>query len=200
MFHPEEATVHRPTPHEELTGVYLVDPVRSAIGFSARRALCTDVRGNFTEFEGLLKLDGGSPARSEAYLSVQTGSVNTGSPERDAHVTGPEFLDSATFPLMSFRSAGVLDAGADRLRLAGYLRIKGVELPVHLDLAFRARGRDACGRDLVGLEGTFGPRRPGAGPGPDGTPAPGPGGLPLSERLKLTVDISAVRTRPGQPR
>ncbi|MFJ5273176.1 YceI family protein [Streptomyces sp. NPDC088358] len=196
MFHPKEATVFHPAPHEESTGVYLIDPVRSAIGFSARRAMIADVRGHFTAFEGLLKLDGARPTRSEAYLSVQTGSVDTGSRERDAHVTGPEFLDSATFPLMSFRSTGVLDAGDDRLRLAGYLRIKDGELPVHLDLEFRAARRDAYGRGRVGCEGTVTPRRP--APGPDGNPASRPGGLLISDRVRLILDISAVRTQPHQ--
>lgn len=201
MFHPDEATVSRPAPSEEPTGVYLIDPVRSAIGFSARHAMTAGVagvRGHFTAFEGLLKLDGVRPARSEAYLSVQTGSVDTGCPERDARVTGPEFLDSATFPLMSFRSTGVLDTGDDRLHLAGYLRIKDVELPVHLDLVFRAPSREACGRGRVGLEGTLTPRR--ARPGPGGNAAPRPGGPPVGDRMRLTIDISAVRTRPGQSR
>ncbi|QFZ77938.1 polyisoprenoid-binding protein [Streptomyces fagopyri] len=200
MFHPDEATVSRPAPPEEPTGVYLIDPVRSSIGFSARHAMSAHVRGNFTVFEGLLKLDGVRPARSEAYLSVQTGSVDTGCPERDARVTGPEFLDSATFPLMSFRSAGVLGAGDDRLHLAGYLRIKDAELPVHLDLAFRAPSRAACARGRVGLEGTLTPRRVGPGPGPGGNAAPRPGGPPIGDMMRLTIDISAVRTRPGQSR
>ncbi|MEU9291777.1 YceI family protein [Streptomyces sp. NPDC048275] len=97
--------------------------------------MITNVREKFTAFEGLLKLYGAHPPRSEAYLSVQTGSVDAGFPERDAHVTGPDFLDSATFPLMGFRSAGILDAGDDQIRMAGYLRIKDVELPLHIDTA-----------------------------------------------------------------
>ncbi|MFD1271609.1 YceI family protein [Streptomyces kaempferi] len=198
MFHPEEATVSRPAPHEEPTGVYIIDPVRSAIGFSARRAMIADVRGNFTDFEGLLKLDGARPTRSEVYLSAQTGSADTGCRERDAYVTGPELLDSATFPLLSFRSTGVLDAGDDRLRLAGFLRIKDVELPVHLGLELRATSRDAYGRDRVGFAGTLTPRR--SAPAPGENPAPGAGVLLTGDRVKLTLDICAVRTRPGQSR
>ncbi|MFF2993288.1 YceI family protein [Streptomyces sp. NPDC057950] len=198
MFHPEEATVSRPAPDEESTGVYIIDPVRSAIGFSARRAMIADVRGNFTDFEGLLKLDGARPTRSEVYLSAQTGSADTGCRERDAYVTGPELLDSATFPLLSFRSTGVLDAGDDRLHLAGFLRIKGIELPVHLGLELRATSRDAYGRDRVGFAGTLTPRR--SAPAPGENPAPGAGVLPTGDRVKLTLDICAVRTRPGQPR
>ncbi len=52
------------------------------------------------------------------------------------HVTGPDFLDAATFPLMSFRSGGILHAGHDHFRMAGYLLLKDIELPVHVDLGF----------------------------------------------------------------
>ncbi|MFF2382329.1 YceI family protein [Streptomyces sp. NPDC058108] len=175
MFHSKEATVPPPAPHEVPAGVYLVDPVRSAIRFAARRAATADVRGTFTAFEGLLRLDGSRPDRSEVHLSVQTGSADTGSPERDAQVTGPGFLDSATFPLMSFRSTGVVDTGDGRLRVVGRLRIKDVELAVHLDLELRAAGRDAHGRERVGCAGALDVPGTCLGSGPGSAPNAGSG-------------------------
>ncbi|MFE2966869.1 YceI family protein [Streptomyces sp. NPDC059340] len=65
------------THHEKPTGLHTIDPVHSTIGFSVRHAMITNVRAKFTAFEGLLKLDGRRPTRSEAYLSVQTGSPAT---------------------------------------------------------------------------------------------------------------------------
>ncbi|MFC5200248.1 YceI family protein [Streptomyces kaempferi] len=92
------------------------------MGFPVRCGMVTNVRGKFTAFEGILKLDGKCPARSEAYLSVPTCSVDTCFPERDVHVTGPDFLNAAAFPLMSFRSGAILHAGQDHFRMAGYLK------------------------------------------------------------------------------
>ncbi|GGN48071.1 polyisoprenoid-binding protein [Streptomyces albiflavescens] len=178
-------------PHERLTGVYTIDPVHSTIAFSVRHAMITNVRGNFTAFEGLLKLDGRQPTRSEAYVSVQTGSLDTGSTERDAHVTGPDFLDSASFPLMSFRSTGVLDADDDQFRMAGYLRIKDIELPVHIDLELGGASRDPNGLNRVGFEGTAILRR--SDWGLDWNTALAAGGVLLSDKVKLILDISAVR-------
>ncbi|MFD8213616.1 YceI family protein [Streptomyces sp. NPDC059697] len=85
--------------------------------------MITNVRAKFTAFEGLPELDGRRPTRSEAYLSVQTGSLETGSPERDTHVTGPDFLHPASFPLMSFRSTEVRDAGDDQFRHVATFRL-----------------------------------------------------------------------------
>ncbi|MET8331067.1 YceI family protein [Streptomyces sp. NPDC005181] len=191
MSNRKETAVSHKAPYEGLTGFYTLDPVHSTIGFSVRHAMIINMRGKFTAFEGLLKIDGFHPARSEAYLSVQTGSVETGFRERDAHVTGPEFLDSATFPLMSFRSTRIVDAGDDRFRLAGYLRIKDVELPIHIDLEFGGASRDVSGQHRVGFEGTATLQR--SDWGLDGNTALTTGGGLNSDKVKLLLDISAVQ-------
>jgi polyisoprenoid-binding protein YceI len=144
-------------PYTQLTGVYTIDPAHSTLGFSLRHAMIANVRGRFGAFEGLVKLDGYQPSRSEAYMSVQTGSIDTGSPERDTHLAGPDFLDAATYPLMAFRSAGLADRGDGQFRLTGHLRIKDVELPLHIHLAFDGATRDESGDHRVGFSG-----RPGA--------------------------------------
>src|SRR4051812_36648285 len=113
-----------------LTGVYTIDPAHSTIGFSVRHAMITNVRGRFGAFEGLVKLDGYQPTRSEAYLSVQTGSLDTGNLDRDTHLMGPDFFDAATYPLMAFRSLNVAACGDGQFRMTGRLRIKDVELPL----------------------------------------------------------------------
>ncbi|WP_409467809.1 YceI family protein [Streptomyces sp. HC307] len=191
MFIRKETTVPDAAPYEGLTGVYSIDPVHSTIGFSVRHAMITNVRGKFTAFEGLLKLDGAHPTRSKAYLSVQTGSVDTGFAERDAHVTGPDFLDSAAFPLMSFHSTGILDAGDDRFRMAGYLRIKDVELPVHIDLEFGGASQDSYGQNRIGFGGTATLQR--SDWGLDWNTALTTGGVLISDKVKLMFDISAVQ-------
>ncbi|MEU9149475.1 YceI family protein [Streptomyces sp. NPDC048417] len=191
MFNCMETTLFRTAPFAGLTGVYAVDPIHSTIGLSVRYGMVTNVRGKFTAFEGIVKLDGECPTRSEAYLSVQTCSVDTGYPERDEHVTGPDFLDAATFPLMSFRSGGFLRAGHDRFRMAGYLLIKDIELPVHVDLGFRGASRDAHGRNRVGFTGTATLQR--SDWGLDSKRALATGGVLISDKVKVTLDIRAVR-------
>lgn len=192
---PQDTAVPGGVPDEVLSGLYTVDPAHSTVGFSVRHAMVTDIRGRFGDFEGLLKLDGRHPGRSEAYLSVQTGSLDTGHRQRDARVTGPDLLDSATFPLMSFRSAGVV-ADGDRFRMSGYLRIKDVELPVRVDLGFGGASRDASGRRRVGFEGTATLHRSDWGLDWN-TPLP-TGGVLVSDKVRLLLDISAVRLEPTE--
>ncbi|GAA3830129.1 YceI family protein [Streptomyces chiangmaiensis] len=193
MFHHRDSAVFRTGPSDDLTGIYIVDPVRSTVGVSVRHAVITDLRGKFTAFEGLLRLDGSRRTRSEVHLSVQTGSFDAGTPERDAQVTGPDFLDSATFPVMTFRSVGLLDAGDDRIRAPGHLRIKILELPVHIDLEFGGTSRDAYGRDRVGFKGSTTLQR--SDWGLDGNPSLAEGGSLIGDKVTLTLDISAVQVQ-----
>ncbi|WP_217137025.1 YceI family protein [Streptomyces sp. AC558_RSS880] len=177
--------------HPEVTGAYTIDPVHSTIGFSVRHAMISNVRGRFHRFEGLLILDGADPSRSEAYVSVQTDSLDTGVADRDAHLAGPDFFDSATYPLMTFRSTGITALGDDEFRLLGSLRVKDVELPLNIDITFGGAGDDALGNHRVGFEGAATLRRSDWGLAWN-TPLD-TGGVLISDKVTLALDISAVR-------
>ncbi|UUN25237.1 YceI family protein [Streptomyces sp. FIT100] len=189
-------TVAGTRPHKALSGLYTIDPVHSKIGFSVRHAMISNVRGKFDAFEGLLKLDGARTNLSEAYVSVQTGSLVTGIQDRDAHLTGPDFFDSSTYPLMTFRSIESTFVGDEEFRLSGNLRIKDVELPISIDLAFGGAGRDSLGKNRVGFEGTAALRRSDWGLNRNaGLEA---GGVLVSDKVQLILDISAVQlTQPA---
>ncbi|MFJ6070953.1 YceI family protein [Streptomyces sp. NPDC093065] len=177
--------------YTSLTGIYTIDPVHSTIGFSVRHAMISNVRGRFDAFEGLLKLDGSRPERSEVYASVQTQSLHTGSRDRDTHLTGPDFFDSALFPLMAFRSTGIVPVGNDDFRLVGNLRIKDVELPVGIEITFGGAGQDSYGQHRVGFEGRATLRR--SDWGLTWNAPLEAGGVLVGDKVTLALDISAVR-------
>jgi polyisoprenoid-binding protein YceI len=124
-------------------------------------------------------------------MSVQTDSIDTGIQERDAHLRGPEFFDSATFPLMAFRSTGIVQRGDDEFRLTGSLRIKDVELPLDIDLVFGGAADDVDGQLRVGFEGRATLRRSDWGLTWNTTLEAG--GVLVSDKVTLALDISAVR-------
>jgi polyisoprenoid-binding protein YceI len=176
-----------------LTGAYTIDPAHTTIGFSVRHAMISNIRGRFDRLEGLLLLDGSDPSRSTAYMSVQTDSIDTGIQERDVHLRGPEFFDSATFPLMAFRSTRIVQRGDDEFRLTGSLRIKDIELPLDIDLVFGGAA-DVGGQRRVGFEGTASLRRSDWGLTWNTTLEAG--GVLVSDKVTLALDISAVRIDP----
>ncbi|WP_372349512.1 YceI family protein [Streptomyces sp. KL116D] len=179
------------SPYEQLTGSYTIDPVHSTLGFSVRHAMISNVRGKFDSFEGLLKIDGARPALSEAHVSVQTESLDTGIEDRDAHLKGPDFFDSANFPVMAFRSTRIVQAGDDRFRLLGSLRIKDIELPLTLDIEYGGAALDASGQHRIGFEGRATLRR--SDWGLSWNAALETGGVLVSDKVTLILDISAVQ-------
>ncbi|MCS0636633.1 YceI family protein [Streptomyces sp. LP05-1] len=174
-----------------LTGTYTVDPAHSELGFTARHAMVTNVRGSFTDFSGTLRLDGSDPAASSASIDARIASVDTGNADRDTHLRSGDFFDAEQFPEMTFRSTGAEHLGGDDFRLTGDLTLKGVTRPLTIDLAFNGSAKDPFGNERVGFEGRAELLR--SEWGLTWNAALETGGMLVSDRIKLTFDISAVR-------
>ncbi|MFD9796730.1 YceI family protein [Streptomyces sp. NPDC059070] len=175
-----------------LTGTYTIDPAHSSIGFTVRHAMVTNVRGSFTDHEGTLTLDGSDPAASAAVIDVKIESVDTGIGDRDAHLRGEDFFDAAKFPLMSFRSTGAEQLGGDKYRIVGDLTIKDVTKPLAIDLEFNGSATDPYGNQRVGFEGSADILR--SDWGLTWNAALETGGVVVSDKVKLTFDISAIKS------
>ncbi|MGA4864184.1 YceI family protein [Streptomyces lavendulocolor] len=174
-----------------LTGTYTIDPSHSGIGFTARHAMVTNVRGAFTEYEGTLELDGTDPAASGASIDVTIASIDTGSADRDAHLRSADFFDAEQFPLMTFRSTAAEALGGTDYRITGDLTIKGVTKPISIDLEFNGAAKDPFGNERVGFEGKAELLR--SEWGLTWNAALETGGVLVSDKIKLTFEISAIK-------
>ncbi|GGV85254.1 YceI family protein [Streptomyces massasporeus] len=179
----------------DLSGEWVVDPAHSRIGFSVRHAMVTTVRGCFLEYESRLYFDAHDPARSRADITLFTASVDTGVEQRDAHLVGRDFLDAATYPRMRFTSTAVQQTGADLFSMSGELTIKGVSRPVVLDMTYIGNVTDPFGYDRVGFDGTTTINRSDWGLTYNSRLAEG--GAMVSEKVRLQLDIAAIRTPPS---
>ena len=79
-----------------VSGDYALDPAHTRIGFSARHAMVTKVRGQFDEFEGTAHVDAENPASSNVEVTIQAASVTTGHAQRDGHLRRPTSSTSRT--------------------------------------------------------------------------------------------------------
>jgi polyisoprenoid-binding protein YceI len=179
---PELATV---------TGDYTIDPSHSTIGFVARHAMVTNVKGSFQEFTGSLHLDGTDPAGSTASLDITMNSIETGSADRDGHLKSADFFRTDEFPTMTFRSTKAESLGGDDYRITGDLEILGTTRPVSIDLEFNGTAKDPFGNERVGFEGKAEILR--SDWGLTWNTALETGGVLVSDKIKLNFDISAIR-------
>ncbi|MEU5433126.1 YceI family protein [Streptomyces sp. NPDC020719] len=175
-----------------LTGTYTIDPAHSRIGFTVRHAMVTNVRGAFAGFEGTLELNGADPAASSAVLDVQVATVDTGIADRDNHLRSGDFFDAEQFPLMTFRSTEAQQLGGDSYRIIGDLTIKDVTRPLAIDLEFNGSAVDPYGNQRVGFEGSADILR--SDWGLTWNAALETGGVVVSDKVKLTFDISAIKS------
>jgi polyisoprenoid-binding protein YceI len=175
-----------------LTGDYTIDPAHSRIGFAVRHAMVTNVRGEFAEYEGKLHLDGTDPSKATAELVIKVASVDTKQEQRDEHLRTGDFFAAETFPEITFRSRSAEEVDGDTYRLHGDLTIKGVTRPVTLDLEFTGSATDLYGANRVGFEGGTTIDR--TEWGLTYNAALETGGVLIGEKVKLVLDISAVKS------
>ncbi|MET9374223.1 YceI family protein [Streptomyces sp. NPDC002992] len=174
-----------------LTGEYTIDPAHSSIGFTVRHAMVTNVRGTFAEHEGTLTLDGSNPGASSAVIDVTIASIDTGIADRDGHLRSGDFFDAERFPLMTFRSTEAERLDGDTYRVTGDLTIKDVTKPLSIDLEFNGTATDVYGNERVGFEGSAQILR--SDWGLTWNAALETGGVMVSDKVKLTFDISAIK-------
>ena len=95
---------------ETLTGDYTLDLAHTRIGFSARHAMVTKVRGQFNEFDGSVYLDDENPANSNVEITIKAASIDTRNADRDAHLRSNDFFAMEEYPEITFRSTRVEQA------------------------------------------------------------------------------------------
>jgi polyisoprenoid-binding protein YceI len=176
----------------DYTGTWTIDPSHTRLGFVARHAMVTKVRGSFTQFEGSLTLDGTNPADSVATVTVQMASVDSGSADRDVHLTSADFFDVAQFPVMTFTSTGVKQKDDDEFLLIGDLTIKGVTRPVEIEVELDGIVTDPFGNTRAGFEGQTEISRKDFGLTWN-VPLDA-GGVLVSDKIKIQLDVSVTKT------
>jgi polyisoprenoid-binding protein YceI len=178
------------TSQEKLVGNYELDPAHSRLGFTARHAMVTRVRGQFREFEGRGHLDL-DPAKTWAEVRIKAASIDTANDQRDEHLRGPDFLDCERYPEIVFKSTRVDRPSKDVFRVIGDLTIMSTTRPMTLDLHYTGAAADPFGNERVGFEGCATVNRKDWGL--RWNVALEAGGLLVSECVNVEVDISAIK-------
>jgi len=173
------------------TGTWDVDPSHSRVEFQVKHLGIATVRGHFGTFEGTLEVgeDGLSGARAHGHVEV--ASVNTSEEARDAHLRSADFFDADQYPRIEFVSTELTAIDEETFEVRGNLTLHGQTREVTLTAEVTGTEQDPWGNERVGLEVSGQLNR--GDYGMTFNQALGSGNLLVSDKVKLHIDISAVK-------
>ena len=170
-----------------------VDPSHSQVGFSVRHLVISNVRGEFSKYEGKVALDEADVTRSSVEATVDVNSVDTRVADRDAHLKSPDFFDAANHPTMTFKSTKVAKAGKDKLKVTGDLTLRGVTKPVVLDVSTTPEVKGMYGETRRGFHATTKISRKAFGLTWNKLVEAGPA---VGDEVAIALDLEVVKDQP----
>jgi polyisoprenoid-binding protein YceI len=174
-----------------LTGTYTLDPSHSRIGFVARHAMVTKVRGSFNEFEGTATVDGTDPAGSSVRVTIDAASIDTRNAQRDEHLRTNDFLALEQYPQITFVSTDVVQVDETTFEVSGDLTIKDVTNRITVPFAFEGASQDPYGNERIGFDGSVTISRKDYGI--TWNAALETGGVLVSDKIVLEFEVSAIK-------
>ncbi len=179
----------------DITGDYVIDAAHSRLGFVARHAMVTKVRGSFNDFEGSAHLDAANPSKSSATVSIDVASIDTRQSQRDEHLRTNDFFEAPTFPMITFVSTAAEKLDEENFRMTGDLTIKDVTKSISIDFEFAGGAKDPYGNERVGFEGSTAINRKDYGVNFNAVLESG--GVMVSDKITLEFEISAIKSQPA---
>ncbi len=134
--------------------VWELDKGHSNFYFSVDH-IFSKVHGQFNDYSGEIRFDPDNLAESRFHFAIKTASVDTNIAKRDKHLQSADFFDSAKYPLLTFESTKITDAGNGLYEVLGKFTVKGQAYDLVLPLSF-AGIKDhpaAKGKEVAGFNG-----------------------------------------------
>lgn len=178
-----------------LAAPWQFDAEHTGVHFKVRHLMVSFVRGEFEKASGKIVYDEADVTKSSADITIDAASINTRVEKRDAHLRGPDFLDVAKYPTITFTSRKVEKAANGTLRMTGDLTIRGVTKEVVLTVEGPSPAvLDPWGNLRVGGQAATTIRRKDFGL--VWNAALETGGVVVGDEVEITIDVEIYR-KPG---
>jgi len=128
-----------------------VDAAHSFIQFKVRHLVITTITGTFSSYRAKVTSEGDNLAKVQVQFEADVASVSTGQADRDKHLLSEDFFYAEKYPHILFESTEVTRRSDRSYILHGKLNIRGVSLPVDLDVDVNGIAKDPYGNTKAGL-------------------------------------------------
>ena len=174
---------------------WTLDPYHTSVAFSAKHLGVATVRGQFRTIEAAeVELDDpNDPTTACGRIVIDAASIDTGNEQRDGHLRGGDFLDTAAYPQIVFEVKRVAPSGDETYKVTGDLTIHGVTREIALDYEHNGVVSDPFGNTKLGgtLSGTISRSDWGL----KWNVPLGGGGVLVSDKVKLDIDGELAQTK-----
>lgn len=119
---------------------YKIDPTHTATVFSWNHFGFSTPSANFSDIQGIIKVDNAKPANSSVNVTIPLSSVNTNVPALDKEFQEEAWFNAAKYPNITFKSTKVETKDKKHFKITGDLTVKGVTKPVVLDAVLNKQG------------------------------------------------------------
>jgi polyisoprenoid-binding protein YceI len=119
-------------------GTYRLDKHHASLTFTVNHLGFSNYTAQFATFDATLELDPANPTAANLEATIDPASLDLPTPPEGfkAELTGPNWLDAAKFPQMTFKSTSVESIGEKSARVTGDFTLHGVTKPVTLEVTF----------------------------------------------------------------
>ncbi len=164
---------------------YEIDPAHTYPNFEISHLGFSTMHGRFNKTTGHLTIDWDKNTGS-VDIKIDAASIDTGFAKRDDHLRGPDFINVAEFPEITYKSTSVKIKGDKTATVEGKLTIMDVSKPVTLHVKAINCGvhpfnkKNVCGFDAEGefKRSDFGVNY--------GLPA-------IGDEMKLHIEVESIR-------
>ncbi|MCL8220135.1 YceI family protein [Acinetobacter baumannii] len=119
---------------------YKIDPTHTATVFSWNHFGFSTPSANFSDIQGVIKVDNAKPANSSVNVTIPLSSVNTNVPALDKEFQEEAWFNAAKYPNITFKSTKVETKDKKQFKITGDLTVKGITKPVVLDAVLNKQG------------------------------------------------------------
>jgi polyisoprenoid-binding protein YceI len=119
-------------------GAYTLDKSHASLSFTVNHLGFSHYTARFGSFDARLKFDPAKPAASTVEATIDANSLELPTPPAGFTDTlkGPNWLDTAKYPTIVFKSTKVEPTGAGAAKITGDFTLHGVTRPVILEAIF----------------------------------------------------------------
>lgn len=119
---------------------YKIDPTHTATVFSWNHFGFSTPSANFSDIQGVIKVDNAKPSNSSVEVTIPVSSVNTNVTALDKEFQQEAWFNAAKYPNITFKSTKVETKDKKHFKITGNLTVKGITKPVVLNAVLNKQG------------------------------------------------------------